>query len=231
MVLRRAIKIALLTVLAGIYGYWSFNTPDITVSKASSAALSLVLFAICAIIFIDKLFEFWRGETQTQSNALLQPGKRSMRRALRHPFAKIVFWVLISRVLVYIIAYVLAYITEGYQGGLIDTMGYIWLRSDAPHYLGLAQNWYVTQGDPRFHIVFLPFYPILIKAIWFIFKNYLASAFLVSCLCAAGAGVMLYELALLDMERKSALRTVRYAFLLPAAFFYNAPMSESLFCC
>jgi len=40
---------------------------------------------------------------------------------------------------------------------------------------------------------------------------------------------MLYELALLDMDRSSARRAVKFQFLLPAAFLFCAPMSDSLF--
>ena len=44
---------------------------------------------------------------------------------------------------------------NGRQGGFLPALS-LWLKGDAPHYLGIADNWYVTTGDARFHIVFFP---------------------------------------------------------------------------
>ena len=52
---------------------------------------------------------------------------------------------------------------------------------------------------------------------------------IVSAIAFAGAGTVLYCLARLDMDHNTAIRALRYACILPGAFFYAAPMSESLF--
>jgi len=112
---------------------------------------------------------------------------------------------------------------------MLDTMARLWNRTDAPHYQGIAQNWYVTEGDPRLHIVFFPLYPLLTKAFNFIMGNYFASALVVSNLCAIGCGIMAYELAALDMERKDALFAAAVLSVFPGSIFLAAPMTESLF--
>jgi len=48
-------------------------------------------------------------------------------------------------------------------------------------------------------------------------------------LCFAGAGTMFCALVSLDYGREAAARAVKYLCVFPGAFFYAAPMSESLF--
>ena len=71
---------------------------------------------------------------------------------------------LITRLFLFALAYALRATGGVYEGGIWDTLQACWLKSDSPSYLGIAENWYVTEGDPRFHIVFFPFYPICIAA-------------------------------------------------------------------
>jgi len=142
----------------------------------------------------------------------------------RMPIWTLILILVLSRVLVY----VLGALINRYLGN-VGSFYSMWVRSDAPHYLGLAQNGYVTEGDPRFHIVFLPFYPGVIKLFWYAIQDYFLSGLAVSNIAAVCAGVVAYKLALLDMDGRAALRSVKYLFLLPAALFFSAPMSESLF--
>jgi Gpi18-like mannosyltransferase len=137
--------------------------------------------------------------------------------------------VLLSRIFLFFIAWLISTLVQGYKGGMLNTLEPLWLRTDSPSYLGLAERWYVTEGDPRFHIVFFPFYPVMIRVFSYITGGYFSSAMLVSTVCASIAAVYLYELCALEMPRKGALRAVKYLFLLPAAFFFAAPMTESLF--
>lgn len=94
---------------------------------------------------------------------------------------------------------------------------------------GIAERWYVTEGDPRFHIVFLPFFPVMIKLAQFFTGNYMAAGFVVANLCTLAAALFAYELARLDMGRRNALRVVKYIFIFPSAFFFFLPMTEALF--
>jgi hypothetical protein len=155
-------------------------------------------------------------------------GRRSLRRAYRHPVAALFLAMVLVRIAVFAVAYAILVLQKGYMGGITDTM-WLWIRGDAPHYLGIAERWYVTEGDPRFHIVFFPFYPLLVRLVNALLHNTFAAGLFVSLVSTAGAGVLLYELALLDLGRAGAKRAVAVQMLLPAAFLLSAPMSDGLF--
>ncbi|MEG1893799.1 MAG: glycosyltransferase family 39 protein [Clostridia bacterium] len=228
--MHRAIRIATLislSLLCGLFALWAFGKENLNPLNLLSALLSVGLFGVCVVRFITRAMNVFAYGEDPSPDMLLGP--RSLRRSFRHPWLQIALLVLLSRVAVLIVAYALSSAINGYSGGILDTMRGIWVRSDANSYLGIAQNWYVADGDPRFHIVFLPFYPIVIRAISFITGNIFAAAIITSCLCAAAAGVFFYELAALSLSRDDALRAVKYLFVLPAAFFFCAPMTESLF--
>ncbi|MFZ5975464.1 MAG: hypothetical protein ACOYU3_08660, partial [Bacillota bacterium] len=95
--------------------------------------------------------------------------------------------------------------------------------------LGIADYGYRTVGDPRFHIVFLPFYPMLVRVANVLIGNTFVSSLAVSNLALAGACYYMYRLALLDTDHRGAWRTVKYLLLFPAAFFLGAGFSESVF--
>ncbi len=216
---------AFLFVLAAVYGIWAFAaTTALNLASAIASAGLCVLFGWCGVYCIKLVLASWSGEAEYDPKAGL--GRRSLRPGVRHPVLKICLALLLSRLAVYVIAYLFSIWQSGYSGGLLNTMS-LWLKGDAPHYLGIAENWYVTEGDPRFHIVFFPFYPALVRIV--ANSNYFASGLFVSNLAAIAAGYLLYELAMLDMDRAGALRALKFQFLLPAAFLLCAPMSDSLF--
>lgn len=214
-------------ILAAVFLYYVFTTDD-SLFGMLAAALSCFLFALCLIDFIQGMMvQLFQADKPLPDLAL---GSRSLRRERRHPWLRIALFIIITRILLYLAGYAIYTASFGYQGGLWETLQSAWLRTDSPSYLGIAQNWYVTEGDPRFHIVFFPMYPVLIRIISYITGgNYFAAAMTVSMLCSIGAAIFAFEFAALDMERKAALRFVKYLFILPAAFFFAAPMTESLF--
>lgn len=209
----------------GIFIWRAFAGTN-TVAGLICGGAMLLLFVAVGVRFCAKPFACLAGEGADPNAGL---GERSLRRARRHPWGSIILFVLLSRVAVYVAAYALYSLGRDYPGGILDTLQTLWLRSDSPSYLGIANNWYVTVGDPRFHIVFFPFYPCCIWLFDNVINNTFLSAMLVSTLCSMAAAVFVYEAAAVDMDRQAALRAVRYAFILPAAFFMAAPMTEALF--
>lgn len=208
------------------FGLWALGASYYGLSMLM-AGLCFALFALCALSLVPAFSEF-AGAGQPCPDAALGP--RSLRRSRRHPFLQIALAVLALRLFLYILAYLVDMRVNGYGGGILDGLSRLWLRTDSPSYLGIAQNWYVTQGDPRFHIVFFPLYPVFIRAFsWLTGGNLFAAALLVSNLCAMGSGILLYELAALDLNRRDSLFATALALLLPGAIFLGAPMTESLF--
>lgn len=118
----------------------------------------------------------------------------------------------------------------GYRGGLWASMDF-WTCADSRHYLDIANDWYLSEGemDRLVQLVFLPGYPILVRALRLLTGHTLAAGLLGSALCFAGAGCVFYRLLRLDYPHETALRALLFACLLPGSFFYAAPMSESLF--
>lgn len=220
------VTIAFLAVLAILYGVWALSQPVLDWASALTGAALCALFGWCCARCIALVFREWQADGDFDPAAGL--GRRSLRPGVRHPVLRMCLGLLIARFLVYLIAYGMHTWLNGYQGGLLDTMT-LWYRGDAPHYLGIARDWYVTEGDARFHIVFFPLYPIVVRLLAGLLQNYFASAFVVSNAATVAAGYLLYELALLDMDRRSARRAVKFQFLMPAAFLLCAPMTDGLF--
>lgn len=134
-----------------------------------------------------------------------------------------------SRAFILLIAFAGAYF-NGNLEGFIQGFEYHWVRWDANHYLGLAENWYVNEGDPRFHIVFYPLYPLVVMIFRFVFMgNTTLSAVFVSNVCLIVSGVLMYELVLKEQGKAGARRAVWYLMFFPLSLFYSIPYSESLF--
>lgn len=158
--------------------------------------------------------------------------KESPRRPGYH-LGQVVLWVAglwaVSRALILLIALVGAYL-QGDLWGFVRDFEYHWVRWDANHYLGLAENWYVNEGDPRFHIVFYPLYPLTVMIFRFLFMgNTILSAVFVSNICLIVSGVLMYDLVLKEQNRAGARRAVVYLMFCPLSLFYSIPYSEALF--
>ncbi|MEZ4627937.1 MAG: hypothetical protein R2912_07610 [Eubacteriales bacterium] len=59
-------------------------------------------------------------------------------------------------------------------------------------------------------------------------NNYLVSGLIVQNLCCVLA-YLFHGLALMDTDKKGALRALKYLCILPASFLFSAPLSDSLF--
>lgn len=102
-------------------------------------------------------------------------------------------------------------------------------RWDASHYLGLIENWYVTEGDARFHLVFMPLYPLMGRGLHLLGVPAFAAAMLVSNGALLGCGYALCTLVKETYGAAAANRTVWLFMLCPVTFFYSMPYTESVF--
>lgn len=105
----------------------------------------------------------------------------------------------------------------------------LWIPWDGSHYIDIAKNWYQTTGDPINFIVFYPLYPILIKISNIVLGNFSLSAIIISWIFSISASVFLYELVLLDFNKRVALLSVWFLNIFPTAYFLQAAYTESLF--
>ena len=216
-----------LIVLFAAFAEWVFtDAPHNPLAVVAAAALAF-LFALLGIRFVPQWMAAWSRKPWLPVRE--QEGRRSARKQRLHPMLQLVIYLALFRLLLFALTYGLS-LLQGYSGGLVDRLG-IWnqLGTDSQHYLNIAENGYVNTGDDRLLIVFFPLYPYLVRGINFIFGNYLVSGLFVSNLCWVFAAYLLYELALMDTDKKGALRALKYLCILPASFLFSAPLSDSLF--
>lgn len=217
-----------LIVLFSAFAEWVLTDAPRNALAVFAAAGVAFLFALTAIRFIPQWMSAWSRKPWLPERPA--EGRRSTRPSRMHPVVQMLFYLAIFRVFLFLLAYLIYQFRQGYVGGLFDNLG-LWnqLGTDSQHYLNIAENGYVSVGDDRLLIVFFPLYPALVRVFSYLFHNYLASGLFVSNVCWVFAAYLFYELALLDTDRKSALRALKYLCILPASFLFSAPMSDSLF--
>lgn len=212
------------TVLAFLFAFWWMRHPDITPAGWVSAFLSATLFGVLGVRLVYWWFESWAGvlHEEAPSPRIAEP--------LRKRDILGVFLALLGVEAGFVLLVFSIQVMEGCQDPLKVALD-IWTKTDSQHYLAIAEDWYLSQGelDRLVQLVFLPGYPLLMRFFQSFMGDYLHGGMLASALCFAGGGSILYCLARLDGDHQRALRAVKYTCLLPGAFFFAAPMSESLF--
>jgi hypothetical protein len=103
-------------------------------------------------------------------------------------------------------------------------------RWDAVWYLRIAESGY---GGSDVRAAFFPFYPLLVRAVAAPFGAspgaLLVAAYVVSLAAFLGALVLLHRLVWLELGRPLAQPALLLLAVFPAAVFFGAPYSESLF--
>ena len=183
--------------------------------------LSLAMFIFIAFILCKQLYENYKGnDLQTIKN------KKIKKPILT--FFLIFFVAIISRYLLYFIIYIFIY-NPVEPSSFFDAINRMFMRSDAPHYIDIAKDFYVTSGDERFYIVFLPLYPFIINIVNVFINNYVFSAYLVSDICLGVGSYFLYLLAIPYIGEKGAKHSVLLFLLFPVSFFLGGAFTESMF--
>ena len=204
-------------VLCAVFALWCAGS-NYSAAGYAAAVLSAVLMLALCLRFVPEWCAFWR---KSEPDTL---GKADGGECARI-FALIMIWDVLILALGFMLRKVLGY--DESAGGYIR----FWLCTDSQHYMDIARDWYLSDGewDRLVQLVFLPGYPVIVRLFAYLIGNELAAGLFVSALSFAGSGVMLYKLLCLDTDSASALRAVKFFALSPAAFFFAAPMSESLF--
>ena len=203
--------------LAAVFALWCAGSSYGAAGYAAAVISALLMLALC-LRFVPEWCAFWREKGEDRLGTA--DGTVCAR-----IFALIIIWDVVILILGFVLRKILGY--DETVGGYVR----FWLCTDSQHYMDIARDWYLSDGewDRLVQLVFLPGYPVVVRLFSYLTGDCLAAGLFVSALCFAGSGVMLYKLMCLDMESAAALRAVKFFALYPAAFFFAAPMSESLF--
>jgi hypothetical protein len=139
---------------------------------------------------------------------------------------------LIAKLAVFSVGYASAYTTAAASGASTEPLQLVlnqFAHWDSPHYMFIAENGYVNEGDPANFIVFFPLYPVLVRLITFDFAYINLSGLIISNLFSIVAVVYLFELARLDYSDSVAKKAVLFLSVFPTAYFLSAVFTESLF--
>ncbi len=209
-----------LLALAVLYAHWWTGT-DSTVWGRLAALASVALFAAVCLRFVPGWMRFWTPGAYADSAS--PSGERAHIRS--RIFIGALLWCLVLFVLVYAI-----FVLSG-RGRTWTQYLNFWLCLDSKHYIDIARDWYLSEGihDRLVQLVFLPGYPIAVRLVHYLVGDYTVAGLLVSCFSFAGAASVTYSLLRLDYSSEQSLLAVKYLCLIPGAFFFIAPMSESLF--
>jgi hypothetical protein len=139
---------------------------------------------------------------------------------------------LIAKLAVFSVGYASAYTTAAASGASTEPLQLVlnqFAHWDSPHYMFIAENGYVNEGDPANFIVFFPLYPVLVRLITFDFAYINLSGLIISNLFSIVAVVYLFKLARLDYSDSVAKKAVLFLSVFPTAYFLSAVFTESLF--
>jgi len=139
---------------------------------------------------------------------------------------------LVAKAAVFAVGYASAYATAYSYAESTEPLRLfmnMFAKWDSPHYMFIAENGYVNEGDPANFIVFFPLYPVLVRLITFDFAYVNLSGLLVSNLFSVAAVVYLFKLAKLDYSDSVAKKAVLFLCVFPTAYFLSAVFTESLF--
>lgn len=212
------ISAAGLAFLAAVLLHWLIGASCGVWGKLA-AFLSACCFAAVCLRFVPRWTGFWRGEREPEPELRAQSGST----------VSLFFMLLLFELATILLVYLLRCVISGAQS--FTSYLEFWKCTDSRHYLDIARDWYLSEGehDRLVQLVFLPGYPIVVRLLALVFGSYLLAGLAVSALSFAGAGCLLYKLVCLDYGDAVAKSAVRWLCLIPGAFFFAAPMSESLF--
>lgn len=154
--------------------------------------------------------------------------KKSKERFWDKELTRVALAVLCTRVAVLILSYIF-YLMKEPQGSLALFGTWLKQAGDVPHYLRIAESGYSVGDEFENLIVFYPLFPMLIKVLRCILRDYFISGLVISNVSAVIGSCYFYKLVRLDYPKSVARDTVTFFLLYPFSFFMSFCYTESLF--
>lgn len=186
-------------------------------------AMALVFFSAVLIAAMPKIVRTLCGRTEYP---------RPLSCGYRKTFWSIVLIALAIRIVSTIIGMILFKLfNPEFSGDLFTLWKTAWMKenNDGQHYINIAENWYVNEGNDRLLIVFFPMFPVLIRLFNFVIGNSFISAQIINTIAECLACGMLFKVFADFMDERRARLGAIIAVLLPGAVFMNSVMTEPLF--
>lgn len=221
------IRIAAVLAAIGGFALYVLAHKSYKVLDFAAPLVTLALFTEVFIIAVPKLVDALCGDS-----GLEHTERRSSARAWRN-FWLICLFALIIHIAAGIIGALIFRYVDSYSANksFIDLWRTAWMKSntDARHYINIAENWYVKEGNDSLLIVFLPMFPVLIRAFNYIFSDGFISAQIINAIATALASGMVYMTLIPIIGSTRSKIAAFVAILLPGMIFMNSPMSEPVF--
>ena len=196
-----------------------------------SAVVSIIFFAGAALFLVRLISEagFTLPQNRVLSFAAADKARVGGEKADASECARVFLFALIFRVIVYLLAWIAAAIFS--DGASFPDYFEKWNLWDAPHYLEIAQNGYAhhIENGQHLFLVFFPLYPLLVRIVSVIARNYAVSAMITSTLCYCGGCAVMYKLVTEDYNKTTARTSVVLLSVSPFAFYFGGIMTESTF--
>ena len=214
----RVIKIGIPVLAAAVFCLWLLPQTRLLPVGTAFALCSVCLFTLALTAALSRL-----AESFVEKESPLLVSSDTARERLTAWGLLLVFGFAVS-----LFEFVAVYQLSGNEGGFLPSFSQLYYRSDVAHYMGIAEDWYVPEGDERLRLVFLPLYSLATRALTWN-GDYFCGAFITAQLFSLACLPAAYELFRLDLDRRGAMACTRILFLLPGAIFLRIPMSEGLF--
>lgn len=148
----------------------------------------------------------------------------------RGDYVHLLWWLLLSTLCVYAVGIIAQMIQSDAPRSLWEHFLNAFQKSDALHYINVAQNGYTAVGETRFFVVFFPLFPYLVRFVAiFTGGNYVLAAVLLNFCLMYAAIVVIARLGLMDFTRDTVYAAIKLLLLFPLAFFFHNAYSEPLF--
>ena len=191
-----------LAALAALFVLWCVRTPGLSVPGGIAAGCSAALFAAVGLRFVPAWVHFWQREGDAPAAVpAAEPAHMGSR----------IFAALLALDLVLLLLTWSVRALAGQPETLAQAVEF-WRCTDSRHYLDIARDGYIAAGDPDrvVQLVFLPGYPLVVRAVMRLIPSDICAGLLTSALCFAGAGCMIYRLLRLDLPHRDAVRALRF---------------------
>ena len=194
----------------------------------SLSAGGIMGIALTAVFVLLLLWYLARYFTEAFGRNILGRAKNYQPRV---PLGKVLLYVLAA----FVLSRLIMFLGGGAWAAIKGEAAYyfahpdwMWLRWDGHHYIGLIENWYVNEGDPRLHIVFFPLYPAICRVIHLATgMDAVAAAYLVSNVFFVICGCLMFRLGEMAQKKSGGMRAMLLMMFSPLTLFCSVPYTES----